>query len=299
MTSAAAYRRDRFSAFNRRRKKPAAETCNTVLKFLVIIVVTAVVVFPFFWMITNSIKTKDEIWASPPQLFPAVPQWDNYSDALADGIFIRYMGNSIYTSLLLTVIVLFNSAMFAYAITQIRFRGRNVLFLLVMITYIMPSASTYVPCYVILARFNLIDTHLGYVLSCAASIFNIFYFRQTFLQINRSILEAARIDGAGHWTILWRVVAPMSKSSFATLGILSFITSYNTFLWPSLIIKTKAKYLVSQGLRAFFSGQGAYGIKWGAIMAACCVVILPLLLIFALGERWIIKGITSDSAIKE
>jgi multiple sugar transport system permease protein len=255
--------------------------------------------FPFFWMIVNSIKTKEEIWAVPPRLFPAVPQWGNYADALSDGIFFNYMRNSIYVSAVLTVIVLFNSAMFAYAITQIRFRGRKVLFLLVMTTYIMPSASTYVPCYVILARLNLIDTHLGYVVSCAASIFNIFFFRQTFLQINRSVIEAARMDGAGHWTMLWKIMAPMSASAFAALGILSFIDNYNTYLWPSLIIKTKAKYFVSLGLRAFFSGQGAYGIKWGAIMAACCVVILPLLLIFAFGERWIVLGITSDSAIKE
>jgi multiple sugar transport system permease protein len=285
----------RFSRF--RRALPG--TAAAVFKSVLMAALGAAVVFPFFWMITNSIKTKDEIWAVPPQVFPAIPQWINYADALLDGIFFRYMRNSITVSSVLTVIVLFNSAMFAYAITQIRFRGRNLLFLLVMMTYIMPSASTYVPCYIILSRFNLIDTHLGYVVSCAASIFNIFFFRQTFLQINRSVIEAARIDGAGHWTILWNVMAPMSASAFAALGILSFIDNYNSYLWPSLIIRTKAKYFVSLGLRAFFSGQGAYGIKWGAIMAACCVVILPLILIFAIGERWIILGLTSDSAVKE
>jgi multiple sugar transport system permease protein len=94
-------------------------------------------------------------------------------------------------------------------------------------------------------------------------------------------------------------MAPMSTSAFAALGILSFVDNYNSYLWPSLIIKTKSRYFVSLGLRAFFSGQGAYGIKWGAIMAACCVVILPLLVLFAFGERWIVLGITSDSAIKE
>jgi multiple sugar transport system permease protein len=277
----------------------AASKTAAAITGIVIAMTSGAVVFPFFWMITNSIKTKEEIWAVPPRLFHAVPQWGNYADALSDGIFFNYMKNSIYVSAVLTVIVLFNSAMFAYAITQIRFRGRKVLFLLIMLTYIMPAASTYVPCYVILARLNLIDTHLGYVVSCAASIFNIFFFRQTFLQINRSVIEAARMDGAGHWTILWKIMAPMSTSAFAALGILSFIDNYNSYLWPSLIIKTRAKYFVSLGLRAFFSGQGAYGIKWGVIMAACCVVILPLLLMFAFGERWIVFGITSDSAIKE
>jgi multiple sugar transport system permease protein len=250
-------------------------------------------------MLTNSIKTKDEIWAMPPRFLPAVPQWINYTDALVNGIFFRYMWNSIYTSILLTVIVLFNSAMFAYAITQIKFRGRNLLFIVVMITYIMPGATTHIPSYVILANMRLINTHLGYIVSCAASVFNIFYFRQAFLQINRSVIEAARIDGANHWTTLWRIIVPMTASSFATLGILGFVGNYNSYIWPSLIIKSKGKFFVSMGLRAFFVGEGAYGLKWGTIMAACCVVIFPLLLIFVLGERWIIRGISSDSAVKE
>jgi multiple sugar transport system permease protein len=258
-----------------------------------------IIAFPFFWVLSNSLKTKDEIWAMPPRLLPAAPQWLNYSDALVNSLFFRYMWNSMYASGILTVIILINSALFAYAITQIRFKGRNVLFALVMVTYIMPSASTYIPGYVILAKLRLINTHLGWILSCSASIFNIFYFRQTFLQINPSILEAARIDGAGHRTLFWRIVVPMSAPSFATLGILSFIGNYNTYMWPALIIKTKAKYFVSMGLRLFFTAEGAFGLKWGTIMAACCVVIFPLLLIFALCERWIVNSITGDQAIKE
>ncbi|MDR2102989.1 MAG: carbohydrate ABC transporter permease [Treponema sp.] len=258
-----------------------------------------IIAFPFFWVLSNSLKTKDEIWAMPPRLLPAVPQWLNYSDALVNSIFFRYMWNSMYASGILTVIILINSALFAYAITQIHFKGRNFLFALVMVTYIMPSASTYRPGYVILAKLRLINTHLGWILSCSASIFNIFYFRQTFLQINRSILEAARIDGAGHRTLFWRIAVPMSAPSFATLGILSFIGNYNTYMWPALIIKTKAKYFVSMGLRLFFTAEGAYGLKWGTIMAACCVAIFPLLLIFALCERWIVNSITGDQAIKE
>ncbi|MDR0655438.1 MAG: carbohydrate ABC transporter permease [Treponema sp.] len=258
-----------------------------------------IIAFPFFWVLSNSLKTKDEIWAMPPRLLPAVPQWLNYSDALVNGMFFRYMWNSMYASGIVTVIILINSALFAYAITQIRFKGRNFLFLLVMVTYIMPSASTYIPGYVILSKLRLINTHSGWILSSAASIFNIFYFRQTFLQINHSILEAARIDGAGHRTLFWRIVVPMSAPSFATLGILSFIGNYNTYMWPALIIKTKAKYFISMGLRLFFVAEGAYGLKWGTIMAACCVTIFPLLLIFALCERRILNSITGDQAIKE
>lgn len=263
-----------------------------------LILCSVIIAFPFFWMLSNSIKTKEEIWRMPPMLWPASAQWVNYADALKDGIFFRYLWNSTYTSLLLTLILLFNSAMFAYAITNIRFKGRNILFILVMITYIMPGASTHVPAYVILARMGLINSHMGYVVSCAASIFNIFFFRQTFMQINASIIEAAKVDGASHFQTLWRIIFPITTSAFVTLGILSFLGSYNSYIWPSLIIKDQSKYFISMGLKAFFTAEGAYGLKWGAIMAACCVVIFPLLLIFFIGQRWIINGISGDSAIK-
>lgn len=271
----------------------------TPICYLTLMVGSFIIAFPFLWMITNSLKTKEEIWALPPKILPAVPQWMNYSEALGDGTFQQYMWNSTYIALICTAIVLLNSAMFAYALVFIRFRGSRLIYMLIMVTYIMPAAATYIPSYILLSKLGMIDTHAGYILSSAASIFNIFYYRTTFLQINRSIIEAAKVDGAGHWQRFVRIVMPLSAPATATLGILSFIGNYNNYMWPSLIIKTKEKYFVSMGLRAFFSGEGAYGLEWGAIMAACCVVILPLILIFAFGQKWILKGITNDSAVKE
>lgn len=264
-----------------------------------LVLVSFIIAFPFLWMFTNSIKTKDEIWAVPPKVLPDVAQWVNYADALGDGTFFRYMWNSAYTAVIITVIVLFNSALFAYALTNIRFKGKKFLITLIMVTYIMPATTTYVPAYVIVSKFGLMNTHTGYIVSSCASIFNIFFLRTTFNQISPGIMEAARIDGAGHWKILWWVVAPMSVSSFVTLGLLSFLGSYNSYLWPSLLLRNKEKYFVSMGLQAFFSSEGAYGLKWGAIMAACCVIVFPLLLLFLIGQRWILNGITNDAAVKE
>lgn len=269
------------------------------LVHLPLIFASFIVAFPFLWMITNSVKTKDEIWQIPPRILPAIAQWQNYADALVNGMFFRYMWNSSYTALIVTVIILVNSMMFAYALTNIRIKGKNALFIFVMITYIMPATTTYVPAYVIISKMGLIDTHTGYILSCCASIFNIFFFRTAFLQINSGILEAARIDGAGHWKTLWKIVTPMSSSSVVTLGLLSFLGGYNSYLWPSLLLRDKAKFLISMGLQSFFTGEGAYGLKWGAIMAACCVTVFPLLLLFLIGERWILNGITNDTAVKE
>ena len=266
---------------------------------ILLIVSSIIVAFPFFWMFSNSLKTKDEIWQMPPKFLPSVAQWVNYADAIGTGKFLKYMWNSTYTAIIITVLVLINSAMFAYALVNIKFVGKKYLFALIMATYIMPSACTHIPSYIILSKMGLINTYTGYIISNLASVFNIFYFRTSFTQINRSIMDSARVDGASHWSIFWKITVPMSRSSFATLGVLSFVGFYNSYKWPSLILRDPDKYFVSMGLKAFFTSEGAYGLKWGAIMAACCVTILPLLLIFFFGQKWIINGITNDSAGKE
>ena len=232
----------------RRRKLVGAIVRNAILIFF-----SLLIALPFFWMLTNSLKTKNEIWARPPVLWPAVPQWSNFSEALGDGYLMRYTFNSLFVALAITAIVLFNSAMFGYALTHVRMKGKTFFFTVIMITYIMPSAVTNIPSYVILAKLNLINTHLGLIIS----------------QISPAIVESAKMDGASHMRILWQIVAPMSFSTFITLGVFSFIGSYNSYVWPSLILQSKEKYLVSQGMQLFFVAEGAYGMKWGAIMATC------------------------------
>ena len=283
------------------KKKPltAKKIAREVVVNLILIVFSVIIAMPFFWMITNSLKTKAEIWAKPPVLFPAVPQWSNFVDAAGDGYLLRYTLNSLIYAVVVTIIVLFNSAMFAYALTHVKMKGKTTFFTIVMITYIMPTAVTNVPSYIILSKLHLIDSMAGLVISSMASIFSIFYFRQMFMSISPSIVESAKIDGAKHFRILWSIVAPMSVSSFVTLGVFSFIGSYNSYVWPSLVMKSKVNFLVSQGLQLFFSAEGAYGLKWGAIMAACTVIVVPLFILFIFCEKYIVAGITSDSAVKE
>lgn len=279
-------------------KRELSNGLRTMLLHFILIVSSIIMAFPFFWMISNSIKTKEEIWKFPPVLLPKVPQWNNYVEAFNGASFARYIFNSTYTSLVIVVIVLINSAMIAYALTQLEFRGKKTLFGLILCTYMLPSASTYIPSYIILGKLNLLDTHTGLIISCVSSVFGIFFLRQAFLQINKSIVEAAKIDGAGHFRTLWRVIFPMTRTSFVTLGLLTFIGSYNSYLWPSLIIKSPDLYLVNVGLRQFFTTGGAYGLKWGVIMAASTIIIMPLMILFLVGQKWFINGITGDSSVK-
>lgn len=284
--------------FNKKPLKPKVLAREVIIN-LILIVFSVIIAMPFFWMITNSLKTKTEIWAKPPVLFPSVPQWQNFMNAAGDGYLLRYTLNSLIFAVVSTVIVLFNSAMFAYALTHIKMKGKTAFFTIIMITYIMPTAVTNVPSYIILSKVGLIDSMVGLIISCSASIFSIFYFRQMFMSISPAIVESAKIDGARHFRILWSIIAPMSIPSFVTLGVFSFIGGYNSYVWPSLVMKTKSKFLVSQGLQLFFVAEGAYGLNWGAIMAACTIIVFPLFILFVFCEKYIVAGITSDSAVKE
>lgn len=256
------------------------------------------VAFPFFWMISNSIKTKDEIWSFPPVLLPQEPQWINYTDAFRSANFGRYIFNSTFTAICITLIIIVNSAMMAYAFSQLNFKIKKILFALVLCTYMLPAAATYVPSYIILAKLKMLDSYQGLIISSCVSVLGIFLIRQAFMQISKDFVESAKIDGANHWRILWQILFPMTKTTFITLALLTFIGAYNSYLWPSLIIKSKDLFTVTMGLNSFFMTDGAYGLKWGAIMAACTIITVPLLILFFICQKGIIDGISIDSGTK-
>ncbi len=267
------------------------------MKHIVLIAISLVMFFPFLWMVTNSIKTTEEIWSFPPTWWPENPQWHNFLDAWNSAPFGLYMFNSTFTAACIVAIQLFNSAMIAYAITQFRFRGKNLLFGIILVSYMVPVAATYVPSYVLISNMGLIDTHTAVIISNAATVFGIFLFRQAFMQIPKELVEAAKVDGAGHFRILWRVIFPLTKPTFITLGLISFIGMYNNYLWPALILNSEEKLLITKGLRQFFIQEGAYGIEWPLIMAASTFAIVPLLVIFAFVQKWFVAAI-SDQGLK-
>lgn len=267
------------------------------IKHIVLLFVSLVMFFPFLWMVTNSIKTTEEIWSFPPTWWSENPQWHNFIDAWNAAPFGLYMLNSTYTAVVIVVIQVLNSAMIAYAFTQFRFRGRNLLFGIILVSYMVPVAATYVPSYVLISKMGLIDTHTAVIISNASTVFGIFLFRQAFLQIPKELIEAAKVDGASHFRILWSVIYPLTKPTFITLGLISFIGMYNNYLWPSLILNTEEKLLITKGLRQFFIQEGAYGIEWPLIMAASTFTVVPLLIIFAFVQKWFVRAI-SDQGLK-
>ncbi|MBS5603348.1 MULTISPECIES: carbohydrate ABC transporter permease [Enterocloster] len=268
-------------------KRPLLRAVNHV----VLAVASAAAVFPFLWMVLSSFKTKAEVM-EPGLALPAVWQWGNYREILLESPIPRYLFNSLFVASLTMALQVVCCALFSYAVVFMRFKGRRLLFSLVLFTYMVPTAATYIPCYVLLARLGLLDSYRGLILSNGVSVFGIFLLRQAFGQIPAAAVEAARMDGAGHFTVLWHIALPMARPSVVTFMLLAFIGTYNSYMWPSLITDTPEKSLISQGLRRFLYEGGAYGTQWPLVMAAGTVGVLPLLALFAVAQRRIMAGIT-------
>ena len=266
-------------------------------KVLILGITSLFTAFPFIWMVLSMLKTKEEVM-NPNSFIPLVPQWSNVTKVLFDSNIPKYMWNSTWVSIVIVAIQIISGAMLAYALVFLKFRTNRLLFTIVMATYMLPVAATYIPSYIILANWNMLDSFRGIIISSTVSIFGIFLLRQGFMQIPKGLVEAARMDGASHWRALWGIVCPMTKSSFITFGLMNFISTYNNYMWPSLITKTKDVYLVSQGLRSEFLANTAVNIDWALVMTSSAVVIVPLLVLFAFTQKWFINGIGGETGIK-
>ena len=287
-------------------------------KGMILLIFSIFTIFPFVWMILSALKTKAEIM-DVRSFFPAEFQWHNFYQVIFESPLLRYVGNSLFVSVITLALQIVTGAMIAYAIVFMNFKGKKALFAVIMGTYMLPTAATYIPSYIILANWNLLNTFTGLIISNCVSIFGIFLLRQAFMQVPMGLIEAARIDGASSWKILWRVVCPMTKSSFITFGLMNFITCYNSYMWPSLmflcvvlqevpmshkfatLIRTtdaEEKRMVSQGLRRGFIEGGAYGTEWPLVMAGSTLIVLPLLILFAFTQKWFINGIGGDTGMK-
>ncbi len=278
-------------------QKTVSGTIGKILKFAVLIAVSVFTAFPFLWMILSALKTKAEIM-NTDVFFPTEPQWGNLAEVLFDSPIPGYIFNSFWVSIFIVALQIITGAMITYAVVFLKFRGRNILFALIMGTYMLPVAATYIPGFIILSKMKLLNTMTGLIISSTVSMFGIFLLRQAFMQVPAGLVEAARIDRASHFRILWEIVCPMTKSSFITFGLMSFISTYNNYMWPSLITNDESKYLVSQGLRSFFIEGGAYGTEWAKVMAASALIVVPLLILFAFTQKWFINGIGGDTGMK-
>lgn len=272
-------------------RKSIGQTCRHILA----LGIGLVAVFPMLWMVLSAFKTKEAVMDSG-QIFPTEWQWQNFVSVILESQIPRYVVNSLFVAVCVVLLQVISGALFAYALVFFEFKGKNVLFAIVMATHMLPTAATYIPCYIILAKLHMLNTYQGLILSNTVSMFGIFLLRQAFKQIPQGMVDAARIDGASEGTILKNVVLPMAKPSFVTFILLGFVNTYNSYMWPSLITDSPELSMVSQGLRRFLIEGGAYGTQWQLVMAAGTVVVVPLMILFISMQKQIMAGITDTGS---
>lgn len=272
-------------------RQKAWKTCRHILA----LGIGLIAVFPMLWMVLSAFKTKEAVMDSA-QIVPTEWQWQNFVSVMLESDIPRYVLNSLFVAVCVVLLQVISGALFAYALVFFDYKGKNVLFAIVMATHMLPTAATYIPCYIILARLHMLNTYQGLILSNTVSMFGIFLLRQAFKQIPQGMVDAARIDGASECSILKNVVLPMAKPSFVTFILLGFVNTYNSYMWPSLITDSPKLSMVSQGLRRFLIEGGAYGTQWQMVMAAGTVVVVPLMVLFVSMQKQIMAGITDTGS---
>ncbi len=245
---------------------------------------------PFLWMLSTSLKVPREIFTYPPQLIPTEWAWSNYRDTLTALPFGRFYLNSIFVSVSSSLIQISSASLAAFAFSRLRFKGRDPLFLLYLATLMIPFQVTMIPNFIIISRvLDWYDTFNALILPTSFSAFSVFLLRQFFRSLPLEMDEAARIDGATSFRIWWQIVLPLSGPALAALAIFVFLGSWNSFLWPLVVTTSMHMRTIPVGLSAF---QGQYNTQWNLLMAGSVIALLPVLLVYMLGQNWFQRGIT-------
>ncbi|MDQ1022345.1 carbohydrate ABC transporter permease [Streptomyces afghaniensis] len=261
------------------------------LTYLVLAVALAATLLPFAWMLLSSFKTKGELLRDPSGWLPTSPTLHNYATWLGDLHIGHYFLNSVIVAVFTVLGNLVFCSMIGYALAKLDFPGKRLLFALVMITLMVPAVVTFVPLFVMVAKLQLVDTYPALILPYLASPLGVFLMRQFMLGIPDSLLEAARIDGAGQIRTFTRIVLPLCGPPLATLTILTFLSSWNNFLWPLVAAQTQDKYTLPVALALYSTGQNA--TDYGLLLAGSVLVIAPMVALFMALQRFFVQGVAT------
>lgn len=243
---------------------------------------------PFIWMISTSLKAPNEVMIVPPIWIPSELHWDNYKEAMEIAPFGRYFINSTIVTILSTIGELITTILAAYAFARINFYGRDVVFAVLLGTMMVPSEVLMIPNFVTLSELGWIDTYKALIIPWTASIFAIFLLRQFFLGIPIELSYAAKVDGCSEFKFLWRIMVPLAKPALITIALLKIIGSWNSFLWPLIMTNSTEMRTLPVGLTAFTTEAGT---NYGLLMAASSMVILPMIIIFFLMQKYVVAGV--------
>jgi multiple sugar transport system permease protein len=245
--------------------------------------------FPFLWSLSTSVSSGVGMSATP-ELIPDNPSFAAYAELFRKTPFARIIANSLGLAVATTVLQIITSSMAAYVFSRMPFPGRSIVFALYLATMMIPMQVLLVPLFVQMRNLGLVDSYLGVLLPSVASAFGVFLLRQAMNSLPRELDEAARIDGAGHLTIFSRIILPLVGPSIATLTVFSFMNSWNSFLWPLIILRSNELKTLPLALAGL---QGQYTTRWDVMMAGSIVSILPMLAIYLFAQKYVIQGVAN------
>jgi multiple sugar transport system permease protein len=260
-----------------------------VLLHVVLIALALTMLFPFLWTVSASLKSDLDVISVPPTLLPNSIHWDNYSAVFRTLPMFRGLLNSVIVAVSGTALQLLTCSMAAYAFARIKFRFSNALFLVYLITLMVPVQVTMVPLFMLMRILGLVNSYPGLILPGITSAFGVFLLRQFFLTIPRDLEEAAFLDGASHWTVYSRIVMPLSKPGLAALSIFAFMSYWNAFLWP-LLITTDNNMATLPLMTSLLQNQ--YTTYWNQLMAGSVISIIPIMVVYLFAQRHFVQGMT-------
>jgi len=268
----------------------SADRIWRIVTIVLLVVIAIAMLMPFVWLVSSSLKQQHQIFQYPPQWIPNPVQWDNYVNALTYKPFHIYLGNSLLIILLNEIATLGTASLCAYGFARLRFPGRDFWFAIVIGTMIMPYVVLIVPTFILFSRLGWIDTFLPLTVPqfFGGGAFNIFLLRQFFRTIPEELSDAARIDGASEFGIFWKIMLPLAKPPLITVGIFTFLGSWNDFFGPLIYLNSPDKFTVAVGLATF---RSVLATRWELLMAASTAMIVPVILLFFFAQRYFIKGI--------
>jgi len=268
-----------------------AHTAMAVLRYLLIVFAAGTMVIPFLWMLSTSLKAPGSVLTVPPELVPKVPTLDSYRRVAETIPIVRMTANSLLVTLATVALQVTTCALSAYAFARMRWRGRDVLFIVYLATLMVPGQVTITPLFILIKQLGWNNSYQALILPAATSAFGTFLLRQAMISIPREYEEAAFLDGATHWSVFRTIIVPMSRPSLATLAVFSAMGAWNDFLWPLIVLKDPDKMTLPVGLSLL---QGRYTNDWNMIMAGAVISVVPIVVAFFVAQRSFVNGMVSS-----
>jgi multiple sugar transport system permease protein len=261
-----------------------------ITTFLVLVAISLAILLPFIWTLLTSFKPDTDVVRYPPELWPRSFTFQHYVDIWHRIPYARLFLNTVVFAGGVTLISLFFDSLTAYALARLEFPGRNVLFLAVLVTMMLPFQVTLIPLFSLLSHLDWINTYQGLIVPRATNAFGIFFLRQFFLSIPRDLEDAARVDGASEFRIYWQVILPLSVPALLTLGLFHFMYNWNDLLWPLIVTTDTSMQTLPAGLALF---MGEHVIEYGLLMAGSVLALLPMIIMFLMIQRKFVEGIAT------